>query len=256
MNFASECDEAINLEDIISKINNNFAKSLRDSLTPLVDRMNSIDRSYRAISETLRKVPEFRDLVSENQELKRELTEFKSSYVEYPSVTLNVTEKARVNEDTNTIVEQVYTDVNLPPYGRTAGTLVSSDGLYDTDDDTDDDSSAGDDDDDDDDAVEADFIAFNGATDGDDDDNDDNDAADDNISSTDAGSSVGSVNDGDNKNSSAGDDTNEEVYLIEIHNKGTFYTDDEVNGIIYNIEDDDEIGEKVGIFKDGIEVFD
>jgi len=60
---------------------------------------------------------------------------------------------------------------------------------------------------------------------------------------------------GDNENGST-DDMNEEVYLIEIHNKGTFYTDDELNGIIYTIEDDDEIGEKVGIFSDGIEVFD
>ena len=252
MNLPSECDKAMNLDDIIGEINDNFAKSLRNSLTPLVDRINSINDSYRALSETLRKIPEFRDLASENKELKEELTKLKSSDVEYPRVTLSVIEKARVNEDTNTIVEQVYTDVNLPPYGETVGTLVSSDDLCNSDEDSsavdDDDDDDDDNDDDDDDAVQSDYILNNSDI--------SNANENDNNDGSDSPESAVVESDDDDENSSMHDDNNEEVYLIEIHNKGTFYTDDELNGIIYTIEDGDEIGEKVGIFSDGIEVFD
>jgi hypothetical protein len=265
MNLASECDKAVNLKDIIGEINDNFAKSLGNSLTPLVDRMNSIEDSYRAISEILRKVPEFRDLVSENEELKKELAEFKNSYVEYPSVTLKVTEKERDIENTNDIVEQVYTDANLQPYGSSAGALVRSDGLYNTNDDSseddDDDDDDDGDDDGDDDAVQSDYILHNSDSSNANED-DSNDGSGKQITAGSTSSVVDSnsansdaVSDSDNENGS-NDDTNEEVYVIEIHNKGTFYTDDELNGIIYTIEDDDEIGEKVGIFSDGIEVFD
>ncbi len=130
MNLSVGGDQAINLEDIINEIGGNFATSLKNSLEPIVDRANSIERNYRAISESLRKMPEFRDLVSENEELKKELIEFRSSYAECPGVTLEVTEKAGGHEDTNAIVEQVYTDADLPPYGATTGSLLSSNGLY------------------------------------------------------------------------------------------------------------------------------
>jgi len=256
MILTGEYDKAINLEDIINEINENFTISLKKILAPFVDRINSIDSSHRAISETLRKIPEFRDLVSENEELKNELIEFKRSYVEYPSVTLKVTEKERDNEDTNTIVDQVYSDVNLLSYKANVGALVNSDAMYNADDD----SSVGDDDD----SSEGDDDSNNGSED---------DMPNDNIDECDRPLTARSVlsvvesNDGDNsdiinENESVNDDVennddiNEEVYLIEIHNKGTFYTDDEINGIIYTIEDDDEIGEKVGIFNNGIEVFD
>jgi len=264
MNFVIESDKAINLDDIINEINENFTISLKKILTPFVDRVNSIDRSHRAISETLRKIPEFRDLVSENEELKNELIEFKRSYVEYPSVTLKVTEKERGNEDTNTIVDQVYLDVDLPPYGENVDTLANTVDIYNTDDSSagDDDSSAGDDDINtgDDDPIEPvnSQIIFHVI-------NDDNDniplderstISDVEITSVGNNNSNDDVGDNSNDDDDSVENINEEVYIIEIHNKGTFYTDDEMNGIIYTIEDDDEIGQRVGIFNDGIEVFD
>ena len=257
MNFVIESDKAINLDDIINEINEKFTISLKKILTPFVDRVNSIDRSHRAISETLRKIPEFRDLVSENEELKNELIEFKRSYVEYPSVTLKVTEKERGNEDTNTIVDQVYLDVDLPPYGENVDTLANTVDIYNTDD-----SSAGDDDINtgDDDPIEPvnSQIIFHVI-------NDDNDniplderstISDVEITSVGNNNSNDDVGDNSNDDDDSVENINEEVYIIEIHNKGTFYTDDEMNGIIYTIEDDDEIGQRVGIFNDGIEVFD
>ena len=283
MNFVIESDKAINLDDIINEINENFTISLKKILTPFVDRVNSIDRSHRAISETLRKIPEFRDLVSENEELKNELIEFKRSYVEYPSVTLKVTEKERGNEDTNTIVDQVYLDVDLPPYGENVDTLANTVDIYNTDDSSagDDDSSAGDDGgagDDDSSAGDDGGAGDDDSSAGDDNPvelvnsqiifhviNDDNDniplderseISDVEITSVGNNNSNDDVCDNSNDDDDSVENINEEVYIIEIHNKGTFYTDDEMNGIIYTIEDDDEIGERVGIFNDGIEVFD
>jgi hypothetical protein len=280
MNFASESDKAINLDDLINEIGESFASSLRNSLAPFVDRVNSIDSSYKAISDTLKKIPEFRDLVSENEELKNELIEFKRSYVEYPSVTLKVTEKERRNEDTNTIVEQLYLDVDLPSYKENNGTTSNTDEINNTDDSSADDSSA-------DDSSADDSSADDSNEDDNDniednvrielhsvpDENDSNDDVDKPLTARSAFSDVenndkdttdsnngneidNNSSNNDDNNDDVNDDINEEVYLIEIHNKGTFYTDDETNGIIYTIEDDDEIGERVGIFNDGIEVFD
>ena len=177
--------------------------------------------------------------------------------MEYPSVTLKVTEKERGNEDTNTIVDQVYLDVDLPPYGENVDTLANTVDIYNTDDSStgDDDSSAGDDN-----PVELvnSQIIFHVI-------NDDNDniplderseISDVEITSVGNNNSNDDVCDNSNDDDDSVENINEEVYIIEIHNKGTFYTDDEMNGIIYTIEDDDEIGERVGIFNDGIEVFD
>ena len=266
MNLSVGGDQAINLEDIINEIGCNFAASLNNSLAPIVDRANSIERNYRAISESLRKMPEFRDLVSENEELKKELIEFRSSYAECPGVTLEVTEKAGGHEDTNAIVEQVYTDADLPPYGATTGSLLSSNGLYSAGDEN---SSTDDEDYDTDHSSE-----YDGAETLDvcrvldkDNTNDESDMPlvarsvssvvksndEDNDDSSKGNESDGSDNDDENDSM---EDASEEVYLVEIHGKGAFYTNDESDGIIYTIEDDDEIGERVGIFKDGIEVFD
>jgi len=295
MNFASESDKAINLDDLINEIGESFASSLRNSLAPFVDRVNSIDSSYKAISDTLKKIPEFRDLVSENEELKNELIEFKRSYVEYPSVTLKVTEKERRNEDTNTIVEQLYLDVDLPSYTEKIGTTSNTDDMNNTDDSNADDSNADDSNADDssaddssaDDSNADDSSVDDSNADNNDnikdnvrvelhsvpDENDSNDDVDKPLTARSAFSDVenndkdttdsnngneidNNSSNNDDNNDDVNDDINEEVYLIEIHNKGTFYTDDETNGIIYTIEDDDEIGERVGIFNDGIEVFD
>ena len=57
MNFSRENDKAIDLEDLINEINDNFTASLKNSLTPLVDRVNSINRIYGAIVESVGKMP-------------------------------------------------------------------------------------------------------------------------------------------------------------------------------------------------------
>ena len=48
----------------------------------------------------------------------------------------------------------------------------------------------------------------------------------------------------------------EEVFLVEIQGKN-YYTDSEKNGTIYQCLDDEDIGDKVGIFdKNGVAIFD
>ena len=52
------------------------------------------------------------------------------------------------------------------------------------------------------------------------------------------------------------DDEEEEVFLVEIQGKN-YYTDSEKNGTIYQCLDDEDIGDKVGIFdKNGVAIFD
>ena len=51
-------------------------------------------------------------------------------------------------------------------------------------------------------------------------------------------------------------DEEEEVFLVEIQGKN-YYTDSEKNGTIYKCLDDEDIGDKVGIFdKNGVAIFD
>ena len=50
------------------------------------------------------------------------------------------------------------------------------------------------------------------------------------------------------------DDENEEVFVIEIYDVD-YYTNDEKNGSIYAIDSEDEVGKKVGYFKDEDPVF-
>ena len=47
----------------------------------------------------------------------------------------------------------------------------------------------------------------------------------------------------------------EEVSLVEIKGHGNFYTTNQVNGDIYKIDADEEVGEQVGKFVSSIPVF-
>ena len=47
----------------------------------------------------------------------------------------------------------------------------------------------------------------------------------------------------------------EEVFLIEIEEMGTFYTNNDENGEIYKVDENDDVGEKIGVFKDGEPIF-
>jgi hypothetical protein len=58
----------------------------------------------------------------------------------------------------------------------------------------------------------------------------------------------------DHEDEDEGDE--EEVFLVEIQGKN-YYTDSEKNGTIYQCLDDEDIGDKVGIFdKNGVAIFD
>jgi hypothetical protein len=317
MNSTSEYDNAINLDDLMDKMNNNFNMSLKNTLSPFVDKVNTLDGNYRAISETLRKIPEFRDLVSENAALKKELAELKVSYAEYPSVTLEVTEKEGNNEDTNTLVQQVYTDVDGQFLDAddddTDDTDDSNIGVNDDennieghdeedkeddedkddennieghdevdkededkedednededeDEDKEDDDKEDDDKEDDDKEDEDNEDDDNEDEDNEDEDNEDEDNEDDECDKPLVARSVSSIvradeedgsdDDEDDDDEDNDDDDDEEVFLVEIEGKGTFYTTDETSGIIYNVEDDDEVGDRVGVFSNGKEVFD
>ena len=52
-------------------------------------------------------------------------------------------------------------------------------------------------------------------------------------------------------NANNADDNEEEVFIVEIEDVGNFYTNDENNGDIYKILENEEVGEKIGEFKDG-----
>ena len=47
------------------------------------------------------------------------------------------------------------------------------------------------------------------------------------------------------------EEVEEEFFMIEIEGCGNFYTNDENNGEIYEITENDEVGNKVGDFKNG-----
>jgi hypothetical protein len=47
----------------------------------------------------------------------------------------------------------------------------------------------------------------------------------------------------------------EEVFIIEIKGKGKFYTNNETNGDIYQIEGEDDVGDQVGKFINKVATF-
>ena len=74
------------------------------------------------------------------------------------------------------------------------------------------------------------------------------------------GTEVGDEDDGEVDKVEVGDDKEdeeeeEEVFEIEIDDK-SYYATSEENGLLYMVDDDGEVGEKVGIIKDGEPIFD
>lgn len=52
----------------------------------------------------------------------------------------------------------------------------------------------------------------------------------------------------------SGEEEEEEVFMVKINGKD-YYTNNETNGSIYSITDDDDIGDEVGLYKNGKPVF-
>ena len=50
-------------------------------------------------------------------------------------------------------------------------------------------------------------------------------------------------------------DEEEEVFIVESAGRGSFYTTSEMNGDIYNIQDDEDVGDLVGKFVNGVATF-
>ena len=66
----------------------------------------------------------------------------------------------------------------------------------------------------------------------------------------------GEENDEDEERQEETEDVEEEVFIVEIQGKN-YYTDSEKDGTIYKCLDDEDIGDKVGIFdKNGVAIFD
>ena len=211
----SGCDSELN--EIVNSLNDNILSTLNKGLRPLINKMNSENKSYNALSKMIRQLPEFKNLLDENIELKCEVRQLKQQ-LEFikslrepeTSVKLTVTEPNVVTSiDPELREAEIYLDTNLADKTQDSETPVQY--LHDKS-----------------------YKNY------------------DNIKSN-----SDSQEDKEEEDEEEEDEEEEEVYEVEIEgaDETKYYTNDDMNGNIYEIYSDNSIGSKVGEFKDGEPIF-
>ena len=126
----SGCDSELN--EIINSLNDNILSTLNKGLRPLINKMNSENKSYDALSKMIRQLPEFKNLLDENIELKCEVRQLKQQ-LEFikslrepeTSVKLTVTEPNVVTSiDPELREAEIYLDTNLADKNQDSGEPV------------------------------------------------------------------------------------------------------------------------------------
>ena len=261
------------VDRIADSISANIHGALKYTLQPFVTQYNSKCNQYSVISGVLRQLPEFQKLVSENAELKMEINNLKREFQPNDKITLEVHEKPCSDNDRASVglVNEFYKEIkNLEDDDDTlryCGRVESNDTLETSEEDgcasdTDEDGSAsGSEDEEDEDEDE---------DEGDDEDEDEVEGDDkDEVEVEDEleveGDDKVEVDDEvevedelEDEDSVSGSEEEEELYIVEMELDGKdiqYYTNDDENGEIYTILEEDEVGPQVGVFKDGDPIF-
>ena len=111
-----DMNKDMDLDTMLNYINQNINLTLKNCLSPFVEKINCNQKSFETITNILKQMPEFQNLVAENDKLKSELAVLKqdgSKNRDLHQITLKVKEKIENDENITEKVENIYKDVDI-----------------------------------------------------------------------------------------------------------------------------------------------
>lgn len=217
------------VDRIADSISANIHGALKYTLQPFVRQYNNKCSQHSVISGVLRQLPEFQKLVSENAELKMEINNLKKEFQTNDKITLEVREKSCSENDHTSMgsVNEFYKEIKNLEDVDVALSYRAQHEVFDTLEPSDED----------------DILHGNDEAEGGEEDDEDE---------------VEKVEEEDEGEEESADGSEEELYIVEMELDGKdiqYYTNDDENGEIYTILEEDEVGPQVGVFKDGDPIF-
>ena len=268
----SGCDSELN--EIINSLNDNILSTLNKGLRPLINKMNSENKSYDALSKMIRQLPEFKNLLDENIELKCEVRQLKQQ-LEFikslrepeTSVKLTVTEPNVVTSiDPELREAEIYLDTNLADKNQDSGEPVQylHDKNYKNYDNTKSDSDLEEEsgeeseeevEEEEEEEVEEEEEEEEEEVEEKEEVEEEEEEEEVEEEEEEEEEVIESKN--NEEEDEEEDEEEEEVYEVEIEgaDETEYYTNDDMNGNIYKIYSDQSIGPKVGEFKEGEPIF-
>ena len=271
----SDSDIEPEVERIAESITYNLNSALKYTLNPFVEQYNSRRNQHKIISGVLQQLPEFQKLVTENAELKLEINNIKRQLSDKNEITLEVKEKNNDSlNDKSSAMKSFYKELeesddenneldrnmlNLNEFDE--NTVMENDAINDTESDKEDHDETqenevgeesedeGDDEDEGEDEVEEEEEVC---------EDDEEEEEDEEEEDEEVGEESEEEQEEEEQDKEEGGDEEEseeeELYIVELDIDGItkqFYTNDDENGDMYAILEDDEIGDKVGEFNNG-----
>ena len=262
---------------IIETINNNVLQAIHNSLKPLWIKFEQEQSNYQTIVDIMRNMPEFKSIQLENENLKRLLKE-KEQQISTPveavheSINLEVTEHDSSKSDISNIddkVKLIYLDVKLVPKENSIQNISN---VLEEDEETVDEVSE----------VEVSEIEVSEIE-----VDEEVSEVDEEVSEVEeASETVDEIEESEEASETVDEEevcetvdeeeediptcersanlqiqndnvkeeeeeATEEFFMVEIEDFGNVYTNDENNGLMYEVTGDDDIGNQIGYFKDG-----
>lgn len=278
------------LEQIVNSLQDELTQTINKTLGPLVKRMNENNNQYSALSNIVKQLPEFQEIVEENANLKYQLAKLQKTLTQdkpFEQVKLEISEIKKykqVSEETeiydsfklrNSIGEtdkivgenedelsEEENSIELTGDINSIGLCSSNDEVVnyvenenvhmfkeketddeeDTDEEQDDDDEEDEQDDDDEKKEDEDCDDEEKG----DDRNEEEEETDDELTNSKPDEARKSLV----ENIDEEEEDEEELFVVEIEGK-EYYTNDEKDGEIYKIEDNEDVGDVIGKFEDG-----
>ena len=257
------CD---NIENIITTINNDIAIFVKQKLSPLFEAMINDRNKMRMIETILKEMPEFKRIEKENQLLKLELDNIKQNNNTHENTikleikeTLNnssVMENEIYNElssgnsysnDQNKVVRNNDEVVKLED---NSNKVEASEVEYETEAEEEEASEV--------EASEAEEEASEAeeeASEAEEEASEAEEEEEEEEEAIEADEEAEASEADEEAEASEADEESEEVVIVEIKGRGNFYTTNEQNGDIYTIQEDEDVGDLVGKFVNGVAKF-
>ena len=240
---------------IINTINNNVLEAIHNSLKPLWCKIEDERGNYQTIVNILRNMPEFKALQNENEQLKKLLLEKEKEQKiqsQVDSISLEVKETIPIQEDNvDDKVKLIYLDVKL---GQKENNIQLTHEEEEVE--------VSEEEEEEEEEVEEEEVASEAAEEEEEEEVEEEEVeAEEEVAIAEAEEAEESDDDAPvptqertalaPASEAAAAEAEEEVFIVEIEDFGDVYTNDENNGTIYKISEDDDVGEKIGYFKDG-----
>ena len=123
-------DTNMDIQKLVNNITNNLVITLKESLSPFIEKMIDSQNKYKLLTNLLKQLPEFQHLVSENIDLQMEISNLKLKFNENEKIILQIREIDEHNENSENITEKVkniYENSNIKSNNIVKDKVIPSD---------------------------------------------------------------------------------------------------------------------------------